>query len=177
MGRIDALLGTVRSLLRRFWDLLADDPEDRQWERAAVRLIVPLAFVVAGVTAALVAYQTDQSPAVAFENHLIFAGELFLLTFYGVLLILVPLVRAMASGELPIELTARGARFSERAGEGALAANEQFVRWIKKIEDSLTELERREVERDRGSVENLITIERDLSDLRRHLDEVARKLP
>jgi hypothetical protein len=177
MAWIDALRGTVRSLLRRFWDLLVGDPEDRPWERAAVRLIVPLAFVVAGVTAGLVAYRTDESPAVAFENHLIFAGELFLLTFYGVLLILVPLVRAMASGELPIELTARGARFSEREVTVALAADQESEDRIERIERSLTRLEVSDFEKERESAKNMTGIEGDLSDLRHQLDEIARQLP
>src|ERR1700754_4769935 len=124
MVRVRSLFGIVGRLVlgvfEALWRALSSDPEDSPWERAAVRIVVPFAFVSAGLVATLVAYRTDQPPAVAFENRLIFAGELLLLAFYGVLLILVPLVRAIVAGELPIELTARGARFSEKVNEGSL---------------------------------------------------------
>jgi hypothetical protein len=103
----------IRRVLDGLWRALSSDPEDFPWERAAVRIVVPFAFVSAGLLATFVAYRTNHPPAVAFDNRLIFAGELLLLGFYGVLSVLVPLVRAIARGELPIELTAKGAQFSE----------------------------------------------------------------
>jgi hypothetical protein len=130
MARIRSLLGAggrvVRSVLDVLWRGLSSDPEDLPWERAAVRVVIPIAFLSAGLFAALAAYRTDRPPAVAFENHLVFAGELLLLAFYGTLLVLVPLVRAIAGGELPIELTARGARFAERVAEESLASNQDL---------------------------------------------------
>jgi len=113
----------VRGVPDALWRALSSDPDDRPWERAAVRIVVPFAFVSAALVGTFVAYRTDRPPGVALENHLIFGGELLLFGFYGILLVLVPLVRAIAGGELPIELTARGARFAEGAAEESLAAN------------------------------------------------------
>jgi hypothetical protein len=66
------------------------------------------------MVARLVAYRTDRPPGVAFENHLIFGGELLLLGFYGMLLVLVPLVRAIGGGELPIEFDRQGRAFRRK---------------------------------------------------------------
>jgi hypothetical protein len=107
------------------------------WEKAAVRVVVPFAFVSAGVVATLVAAGADHPPAVAFENRLILAGELLLLTFYGVLLVLVPLVRAIANGELPIELNTRGARYAERGAEESLASTRELFDRIQVLEKEL----------------------------------------
>jgi hypothetical protein len=114
---------------------------DRPWERAAVRIVVPFAFVSAGLVAAFVADRADRPPAVAFENRLVFAGELLVLTFYGVLLVLVPLVRAIAGGELPVELNARGARFAEAGAEEALAVNRDLFERVQVLEEELREQE------------------------------------
>jgi hypothetical protein len=94
MTRVSTFLvgvgAAVRGVLASLWRALSSDPEDRPWERAAVRIVVPFAFVSAAMVARLVAYRTSQPPEVAFDNHLIFAGELLLLGFYGLLLVLVP---------------------------------------------------------------------------------------
>jgi hypothetical protein len=104
MTRVSAFLagvgGAVRGVLDALWRALSSDPEFRPWERAAVRIVVPVAFVSAALVATFMAYRTDRPPGVAFENHLIFGGGLLLLGFYGMLLVLVPLVRALAGGAL-----------------------------------------------------------------------------
>jgi hypothetical protein len=154
---------------------LASDPEDRPLERAAVRLIVPGAFVAAVVISALVAYRSEEAPSIAFENHLVFAGELFLLSFYGLLLALVPLMRAVASGELPIELTSRGARFPEKAVKGSLVANQELLERVESIEAAL---EGQKVFGDtsaRRAAEGLLDLEDELKDLRADLIRLERK--
>jgi hypothetical protein len=127
----------ARRVLDAFWRALSSDPDDRPRERAAVRIVVPFAFVSAGLVAAFVVHRTDRPPGVAFENHLIFGSELLLLGFYGMLLVLVPLVRAIAGGELPIELTARGARFSERMVEESAITNQEIRERLGSLEEDL----------------------------------------
>jgi hypothetical protein len=140
-----AFIAAVRRAVRRglgaLWRVLSSDPEDRPWERAAVRIVVPFSFAAAGLVAVLVSYRADRPPAIAFGNHLIFSGELLLLAFYGLLLILVPLVRAIGGGELPIELTTRGARFSEREAEYSVATNQAVTERIGSFESAMADQE------------------------------------
>jgi hypothetical protein len=180
MARVRSLLGTVGRVVRgafdALWRALSSDPEDRPWERAAVRIVVPFAFVSAGLVATLVAYRTDRPPAWAFENSLVFAGVLLLFGFYGVLLIFVPLVRAVASGELPIELTARGARFTEKGADDSLVANRELFERVQTIEADLAEQEARSESDGRQAARSVIDFEGDLGGLRARLDAVERKV-
>jgi hypothetical protein len=166
----------VRRVFEALWRALSSDPGDGPWERAAVRIVVPFAFVSAGLVATLVAYRTDRPPALAFENRLVFAGELLLLGFYGVLLVLVPLVRAIASGELPIELTARGARFSEREAEDSLALDRALWERLDSLEDGLADQEKKGEKRARQASEGMLDFEGDLAALRARYDELERRV-
>ncbi len=158
------------------WRALSSDPEDRPWERATVRIVVPLAFLAAGIAAPLLAFRAAHAPTVAFENHLIFAGELFLLAFYGVLLVLVPLVRAIASGELPVELTARGARFAE--GDVGISPNENLDLMERlDIAEAAVEDQRLSGEIDaRLAAKGILDLEDNYSGLRERVDQLARKV-
>lgn len=75
--------------------------------------------------------------------------ERSLVFFYGFLLLFVPLVRALG-GELPIELTARGARYAE-ASEAALAQLEERLTEAERLLDETVEFvdEMAELESDR----------------------------
>jgi hypothetical protein len=167
-----ALGRAARGALDALWRSLSSDPEDRPWERAAVRIVVPFAFVSAALVAVFVAYRTDRPPGVAFENHLLFGGELLVLTFYGVLLVLVPLVRAIAGGELPVELNARGARFAERGNEEALAVNRDLFDRFQSIEGRLRDLDARGERNGRQAARSATDLEGDLASLRARLDEI-----
>jgi hypothetical protein len=83
-------------------------------ERAAIRVLTPLLLIVSIIGAILIAANTSNVPSIAFGKHVAFAGLLVLVFFYGTLLILLPLVRGVISGEWPTELTIRGPRFQER---------------------------------------------------------------
>lgn len=96
-------------------------------ERIAVRLGVPVLLAASLVTAVFISADTDEVPSIAAGNHVIFALQLLLLIFYSLMLVLVPLVRALAAGELPVELTLKGPRYPE----GPLRSS-------KKIEGELT---------------------------------------
>jgi|HubBroStandDraft_2_1064218.scaffolds.fasta_scaffold314916_2 hypothetical protein len=180
MSRVSAFLagvgGAVRGVLDALWRALSSDPEDRPWERAAVRIVVPFAFVSAGLVAAFVAYRGDRPPAVAFENRLVFAGELLVVAFYGVLLVLVPLVRAIAGGELPIELNARGARYAEGAVEEWLSSNRELLERVQDLEEELTEQEDRGESHGRQAARRVIEFESELAGLRARLEACERRV-
>jgi hypothetical protein len=180
MTRVSAFFGVVsravRGVLDALWRALSSDPEDRPWERAAVRIVVPFAFVASGLVATLVAYRADRPPAVAFGNHLVFASELLLLGFYGMLLVLVPLVRAIGGGELPIELTARGARFAESAAEVSVATNQEIAGRVDSLEGAMADQEVEIDEHARQATEGLHDFEGELAALRGRLDAFERKV-
>lgn len=86
-----------------------------------VRGVVPL-LLIAAVVAGIGLPTAAELPAVALGTEWLFYAERATLLFYGALLLLVPLVRAMR-GQLPIELSLRGARYEEaKASEEALVA-------------------------------------------------------
>ncbi len=180
MARVSAFFGVVsralRGVLDALWSALSSDPDDRPWERAAVRIGVPYAFVSATLVATFVAYRTDRPPGVAFENHLIFGGELLLLGFYGMLLVLVPLVRAIGGGELPIELTARGARFAEKAAEDSLRVNREIFERVRSVEVDLAAQETRSEVDGREATRSLTDFEDDLAGLRAQLGALERRV-
>jgi hypothetical protein len=116
--------------------LLTSDPKDgsRRAERAVVRLGVPLLLGASLYLAIRVSNDTANIPSVAFGNRFIFAAQLVLLIFYAVLLLVVPLVRAIASGELPVELTLKGPRYAEKE---LRSAGEELGGRLEEIEKQL----------------------------------------
>jgi len=111
--------------------------------KRAVRLIIPLLFAASGASAIAVVDATRIAPAVAFGNRFVFALQLFLLIFYALLLLAVPLLRGVCRGELPIELTARGARFPEPSAEAARALMSQELHdRIRTVEQGLEQAQR-----------------------------------
>lgn len=90
-------------------------------EARFVRWTVPLLLL--GALVAGIGLPTPETlPAVALGTRWVLYAERATLLFYGSLLLLVPLVRAMR-GQLPIELSLRGARYEEaKAFERALVA-------------------------------------------------------
>jgi hypothetical protein len=131
----------VRERLERVWQAvtgwLVSEPKERSTERGLIRVLVPLLFIASGVTAGLIACNADKAPGVAFDNRLVFAGLLFLVIFYGALLLALPLVRAVSSGELPIELTTQGPRYQEKALANSREASEDLGERMDELEESL----------------------------------------
>jgi hypothetical protein len=110
--------------------------------KRAVRLIIPILFVASGTASAAVAESAEAAPAVAFGNRFVFGLQLFLLIFYALLLLVVPLLRGVCRGELPIELTARGARFPEPGVNATRASvSEEFRQRIEAVEQALRQVE------------------------------------
>jgi hypothetical protein len=142
-------------------------------ERALVRVIVPFTFVLSLVLAVAIAHWTDPAPGIAFGNHLIFAGELLLFSFYALLLLAVPLVRGVFSGELPIELTTKGARYPERdALKGSLKVNQELFERVEAVEDGLREGEDRSNEDAEFTAEGLTDLAADIAQLRKGLERL-----
>ena len=112
----------------------------------------------------------------ALENHLIFGGEILLLGFYGMLLVLVPLVRAIGGGELPIELTARGARFAESAAEVSVATSQEIAGRVDSLEGAMAYQEVETEEHARQVTEGMHDLEGELAALRGRFDKFERKL-
>jgi len=70
-------------------------------------------------------------PSIALRQELLYRGELFLVVFYGGLLIATPVLRGVISGLLPTEITARGAKYD---------APEQISGGLKNAEDRIDRL-------------------------------------
>lgn len=90
--------------------------EQGKAERQLVRVIVA-ALIVGSLAFALLLDPPDDLPAVALGKEFVYRVEIVLLTFYGGLLLLTPLFYGLIRGKLPIEVSARGAKFSEAADE------------------------------------------------------------
>jgi hypothetical protein len=120
-------------------------------ERVIVRLGVPALLVGSCVGAAAVSWHaaTSEIPSFAFGSHVVLAVQVALLLFYGAMLLLVPLMRALFDGDLPVELSLRGARWKEGVfgfGEKSLArqaeAEERAVRADADIKEEIHHLRR-----------------------------------
>src|SRR5439155_5919270 len=86
--------------------------------RKAIRIGIPAAGAAAIVIGIALPTSHDL-PALALGNRELLWLERTLLLFYGVLLLFVPVVRAL-QGELPIELSARGAHYAEASDDAEI---------------------------------------------------------
>lgn len=83
----------------------------RDREDAVVALLVAAAFSVA-IAGGIFLSHEGQLPGVALGTTWLLYALRALAIFYGLLLLFVPLLRAL-KGELPVELSTRGARYEE----------------------------------------------------------------
>lgn len=112
-------------------------------------MLVALAFV--GAVAATIVLEVDRPlPAIALHTDLVFHIERALVLFYGVLLILLPLVRGVGRGELPIELSPRGARYPEVARTAEVSETH-----IARLESRVTAIE--------GDLQDQASVDEELS--------------
>jgi hypothetical protein len=93
-------------------------------ERALVRVLVTVALVIALLACVLVPIPRGKAggpdlPAVAFEQGSLFRLEVALLVFYGGLLLVTPAFSGLIRGRLPIEISARGAKFPEETDQSS----------------------------------------------------------
>ena len=91
----------------------------------AIRLMIGALLVAALVTALAVAVPTvgegaekrADLPSVALGQESLYRVEIFLLVFYGGLLIGTPAFRGIVGGRLPTKISARGAEFAEETAQ------------------------------------------------------------
>ena len=110
-------------------------------ERLFIRVFVGTALGAALLAFALVSVPADPKgdpdlPAAAFEQSSLYRLEVALLVFYGDLLLITPAFSGLIRGRLPIEISTRGARFAEEAGQSG-ARNEAAIR---KLEETARDL-------------------------------------
>lgn len=79
--------------------------------RNAIRIVVPAA-AVAAIAVGIALPVGHKLPSVALGSQELLWLERALVLFYGFLLLFVPILRAL-EGVLPIELSARGARYAD----------------------------------------------------------------
>jgi hypothetical protein len=85
----------------------------RDREHLVIALLVAAAFSVA-IGGGILLPHEGHLPGVALGTTWLLYGLRALAIFYGLLLLVVPLLRAL-KGELPVELSMRGARYEESA--------------------------------------------------------------
>jgi hypothetical protein len=112
-------------------------------ERGLVRLFVALALASALLSFLLVPVPQDAKgnpdlPAIAFEQVGLYRLEISLLVFYGELLLVTPTFSGLIWGRLPTEISMRGAKFVEGAGQSA-DSNRVAVKELERTTDGLTE--------------------------------------
>lgn len=112
-----------------------------------VRIVVGAIIVAALVVAVSVAVPRKRQegtvrpalPAVALGQETLYRVEIFLIVFYGGLLIAVPAYRGLVGGRLPIEVSARGAKFAEETAHSIEATQEviaELERGLQTVEAS-----------------------------------------
>lgn len=112
-------------------------------ERNLVRMLVAVVLTIATWACAQVPIPNDTKgdpdlPAVALDQVGLYRLEVALLVFYGGLLLVTPAYAGLRRGRLPIEISARGAKFTEETGEAA-EQTEARVRELKQTTVALTE--------------------------------------
>jgi hypothetical protein len=116
--------------------------------RTGIRIGIPAAGAAAIVIGIALPTSPDL-PALALGNRELLWLERALVLFYGFLLLFVPAVRAL-QGELPIELSTRGARYAEASDDAVEALSErldeteylldQTIRLVKRIAGRRTDV-------------------------------------
>jgi type VI protein secretion system component VasK len=107
--------------------------------RNFVRVLVSAALCVA-LAACVAVPVPEETPSVALGQASIYRLEVALLVFYGCLLLITPAFSGLIRGRLPIEISARGARFAEeidRSAELKDAAIEKLERQVESLDEQL----------------------------------------
>jgi hypothetical protein len=107
--------------------------------RQAIRTTIPLA-AVAAVAVGIALPEPHKLPSLALGSRELLWLERALVLFYGFLLLFVPVLRAL-EGVLPIELSARGARYAEASDEALEALKAQLDETDEILDDAIESLE------------------------------------
>lgn len=112
-------------------------------KRLSIRILVALAVCAALAAFVSVPISVDASdhpvlPAVALEQVLLYRLEVALMVFYGGLLLITPAYSGLVGGRLPIEISARGARFAEDANQSA-ELTDRTIKELRQVTNALAE--------------------------------------
>jgi hypothetical protein len=112
-------------------------------KRLSIRILVALSLCVALAAFASTPIHRDENdspvlPAVALEQAALYRLEVALAVFYGELLLITPVYSGLIGGRLPIEISARGAKFAEEADQSAELTRAAIGK-LKQATDSLSE--------------------------------------
>jgi hypothetical protein len=115
-------------------------------KRLVIRVLVALVASVAIAASASIPIPVDEKdhsalPAIALEQAALYRLEVALAVFYGGLLLITPVISGLVDGRLPIEISARGAKFAEEADQSAevtQAAIEDLEEATISLSDGLT---------------------------------------
>lgn len=102
-----------------------------------VRGIVGVALCLA-LAAAVVFPLPETLPSVALGQTGLYRLEIALSAFYGLLLLVTPAYSGLVAGRLPIEISTRGAKFSEEADRSA-AVSRSRIKALRRAAVDLTE--------------------------------------
>lgn len=113
-------------------------------KRLSIRIIVALVLLAALAASASMPLPDDGGgnstlPAVALEQPVLYRLEVALGVFYGGLLLITPVFSGLVEGRLPIEISARGARFADRADQSA----ESTDKAVRALEQRIVDLNER----------------------------------
>jgi len=104
--------------------------------RNLVRALIAVALCIS-----LLAFATapvpDDLPALALKQTGLYRLEVALLVFYGALLFITPAFSGLIRGQLPIEISTRGAKFADEADRSTLL-NEAAIKELERDLDRLT---------------------------------------
>lgn len=105
--------------------------------RNLVRVLIATSLSVALLAFAM-APVPDDLPALALEQTGLYRLEVALLVFYGALLLITPAFSGLIRGQLPIEISTRGAKFADEADRSTLV-NETAIEELERRHDRLAE--------------------------------------
>lgn len=118
-------------------------------ERVFVRTFMAVALGLALLAFVLVPIPLEEDgnpdlPAAAFGQVSLYRLEVALLVFYGGLLIVTPSLSGLVRGRLPIEISARGAKFADETDQSAKQNEADIGRLEKsvgKLADALADMD------------------------------------
>jgi len=113
-------------------------------ERLFIRIFVSVSLCVAMAAFALAPVPADAEghpvlPAVAVGQVGLYRLEVALLAFYGGLLLITPAVFGLARGRLPIEISARGAKFAVEVDQASALPKQAELEELHEVVKQLLE--------------------------------------
>jgi hypothetical protein len=103
--------------------------------RNLIRFLTGTALTVALATALIIPIP-ETLPAIAIRQTILYQLEVALLVFYSWLLLITPAFSGLIRGQLPVEISTRGAKFAEEADQST-NSNEDKIGELRGLIDNL----------------------------------------